>query len=377
MVPLRLLQYARRASHTIESIDDKYTFAAYRAILADGERPYICNLCHQRFHSLDSVFFHYYGIKEDQRSSWRQHWQDNSLVGGCWEAHGKPAGTSWCDHPSCLSTWSARNNWQHFRPFYPEHVVLCSDSARVECVWPPGVGWPVDLTDLLAQNERYRRWPDANPWFVSKLPYTAEQRARDERLGYFATPTNVISTASATRRNVQVAHHGEPTPTIPQGFVPTMPEQDEDISQESRLTLLDGDCCLGEDPEVQLLCLLDVVTPETFASLKSTSKTQEGRKSAMVDDILLGVALHTSDQLLADYLGLAPEEVKGWLEQATHDFAAVHFLDEHGEPHPNPRALIETFRQRHVEQTSGKCLHLACCQGGKIIRIAEKTAGQQ
>ncbi|KAK5710553.1 hypothetical protein LTR17_018825 [Elasticomyces elasticus] len=156
-----------------------------------------------------------------------------------------------------------------------------------------------------------------------------------------------------------------------------MPEQDEDISQESQLRPTDSDCCLGEDPEVQLLCLLDLVTPETFASLQSTSKTREGRKSGMVDDILLAVALHTSDQLLVEYLSLAPAEVRGWLEQAARDFAAVHFRDEHGEPHPDPRAFVETFRQRHVEQSSGKWVHLACCQGGKLTKMAGKTVGQQ
>ncbi|KAK5686053.1 hypothetical protein LTS10_002167 [Elasticomyces elasticus] len=349
----------------------------YRIVLADGERPYICNLCHQRFVSLDTVLCHYYGIKDDQRSNWRQHWQENKLVDGCWEAHRKPAGTSWCDHPSCLTSRSASKHSQYLRPFYPEYVVLRDDSGRAECVWPPGVGWPVDLTDLLAQNERYRRWPNANPWFLSKLPYTAEQRAHDERLGYFAYPTDVRSIASAVGRDVQVTHHGEPTSAIPPGFVPTMPEQDEDISQDSQLRPTDGDCCLGENPEVQLLCLLDLVTPETFASLQSTSKTREGRKSGMMDDILLGVAMHTNDQLLADYLSLTPEEVGIWLEQAAHDFAAVHFLDEHGERHPDPRGFVETFRQRHVEQTSGRWVHLTCCQGGKIARMAGKAAGQQ
>ncbi|KAK5734578.1 hypothetical protein LTR17_008799 [Elasticomyces elasticus] len=368
--PCELLRYVRRTSNTNEFIRDKYQYKA-------GERPYICNLCHQRFHSLDSVLCHYYGIKDDQRSNWRRHWQEDSLVGGCWEAHGKPAGISWCDHPSCLTLRSASKHSQYLRLFYPEHVVLRSDSARIECVWPPGVGWPVDLTDLLAQNERYRRWPNANPWFLCKWPYMAEERARDERLGYFSIPTNVVSIASAIGRNVQVAHHGEPAPAIPLGFMPRLPGQDEVHELDSQLTLPDGDCCLGEDPEVQLLCLLDLVTPETFASLQSTSKTREGRKSGMAEDILLGVALHTSDQLLADYLDLAPAEVRGWLEQAGHDFAAVHFLNEHGEPHPDPRALIDTFRQRHVEQTSGKWVHLACCQGGKIIKIAEKTVGQQ
>ncbi|KAK1067160.1 hypothetical protein LTR74_006702 [Friedmanniomyces endolithicus] len=180
---------------------------------------------------------------------------------------------------------------------------------------------------------------DANPWFITGVPYTAEQRARDEGLGRFARD------GPMSRLAVQVREE---------------------------------EACPGEDPEAQLLLLCDIVTPESYAELLRVSRTEEEWESGIVDDILLAVALHTSDEDLAARLGLAVDEIQGWLELAIDNFAAVHFLASDGRPRlaggEERDALVARIRERHIDAASGEWMQLRCCRNGMLRTItAEAT----
>ncbi|KAK0290556.1 hypothetical protein LTR91_009452 [Friedmanniomyces endolithicus] len=275
-------------------------------------RPYICNLCHAAFAERDAV-------RHDHHYNYRRKPSE-----GCWTSSGKPAGAVWWDHPSCSTVGG--------RPFYPDWDVSQPEGGRLllwyaQDVGVDGEGLPTEEAELLRQNEAYRLRPDANPWFVTGVPYTAEQRAEDESLGRFNRD------GSLSRLAVQVREE---------------------------------EACLGEDPEAQLLLLCAIVTPESYAELLRVSRTEEEWESGTVDDIFLAVALHTSDEDLAARLGLAVDEILDWLEQAIDNFAAVHFLASDGRARlaggEERDEVVDRIRERRIDAASGEWMQLSCCR---------------
>ncbi|KAK1005206.1 hypothetical protein LTR91_004062 [Friedmanniomyces endolithicus] len=276
-------------------------------------RPYTCNLCHAAFSERDAVRRHHFNNYRRKPTE------------GCWTSSGKPAGAFWWDHPSCSTVGG--------RPFYPD---WCVDGGRL-LLWSKrdvdvgGEAPPSDEAELLRWNGAYRLRLDANPWFVTEVPYTAEERARDERLGRFSKD------GPMRRLAVQVREE---------------------------------EACPGEDPEAQLLLLCDIVTPESYAELLRVSRTEEDWESGIVDDVFLAIALHTSDQDLAAHLGLTIDEIHGWLELAIDNFAAVHFLASDGRPRlaggEERDALVARIRERHIDGASGEWMQLSCCRNGML-----------
>ncbi|TKA55676.1 hypothetical protein B0A55_13058 [Friedmanniomyces simplex] len=286
-------------------------------------KPFLCNLCNTPFPERDAVRRHYFNNYRRYPSA------------GCWQAHGKPTETYWWDHPSCANEGG--------RAFYPDWYVYAPQSGGGKLlVWPErdaGEGWPTEEAELLRRNGDYMRRPDANPWFVTGVPYTEKQRSVNEELGRFKRD------GAARRFAVQVREE---------------------------------EACPGEDPEVQLRFLLDIVTPESYAGLVEVSKTLDGRESGGMDDVFLTVALHTSDQDLAAHLGFELEDAEDWLDQAIANFAAVHFLASDGRPQisepDGTEDLVERFRQRHVDGAGGEWKQRACCKNGKLKRLIEAKA---
>ncbi|KAK1090372.1 hypothetical protein LTR48_008420, partial [Friedmanniomyces endolithicus] len=134
-------------------------------------KPYICNLCHAAFAERDAVRRHHFNNYRRKPSE------------GCWTSSGKPAGAFWWDHPSCSTPGG--------RPFYPDWDISQPEGGRLLLWYAQDVGvdgerLPTEEAELLRRNGAYRLRPDANPWFVTGVPYTAEERARDERLGRFS-----------------------------------------------------------------------------------------------------------------------------------------------------------------------------------------------
>ncbi|KAK1072313.1 hypothetical protein LTR74_002625 [Friedmanniomyces endolithicus] len=279
-------------------------------------KPYLCNLCHAAFAERDAVRRHHFSNYRRKPSE------------GCWTSSGKPAGALWWDHPSCSTPGG--------RPFYPDWDISQPEGGRL-LLWSErdvgvdGEGLPTEEAEMLRQNEEYRLRPDANPWFVTEVPYTAEERARDERLGRFSKDGPMRRLA-------------------------------EQVGEE--------EACPGEDPEAQLLLLCDIVTPESYAELLRVSRTEDEWESGIVDDIFLAVALHTSDEDLVAHLGLAVDEIQAWLELAVDNFAAVHFLASDGRPRlaggKERDALVARIRERHIDAASGEWVQLKCCRNGML-----------
>lgn len=221
------------------------------------------------------------------------------------------------DHPSCL-TPNLALALHCARPFYPDHQLYGESAGEPAVSWPALSGWPTSSAELERKNAAHLAIPGANPYYVD------------------------------TRENVYA-----------------------DVASDEETWVA------GEDPVVQIANFIQIVDSRGVAQLLEAVRSGTWMHGS-VDDVFFAVALHLSDERVAQLLGCRIGVVRLWFVQAQ-----MAIFKEHVQVSPRMhmqaknwvgtseqdnrwRDAVQAFRERHVKGDGGEWRRLPCCEGGRI-----------
>lgn len=213
------------------------------------------------------------------------------------------------------------------RPFYPDHQKNFDETTGEAILsWPALSGWPTSPAELERKNAAHLAIPGANPYYVD------------------------------TRENVYA-----------------------DVASDEETWVA------GEDPLVQLANFIQFVDARGVALLLQVLRANTWMHGS-ADDFFFAVAMHLSDERVAQLLGCRIGIARLWFVQAQMAIFQAHVRvstrlhskekDWVGtsEQDNRWRDTVKAFRERHVKGNGGEWRRLPCCEGGRIEEAFAEVA---